>query len=299
MGTIRIALIAFLAACSTSAAWAQYGLYGSPETLRLPQQEAIQAEGAPINYPATAMSAPQATPVPAQAPAYYYPPQSPYRYPAQSPAAAMYQQYQPGAQYCYPTPASRPPLRTAAVDSAPMVQSMPNPPGLAAMSVAPAPAPVPAPAYGPSYATPAPQGSGMMNQMLAEQNCGSRGGCDNGGGGVYRGAVGQFAPSACGPGAEGGLSGVCGQGCFCPWYASVSALVLGRSDSRRLWTTYEDGNLPNQLMNTQFPMEWKWGGEVCLGHRFCWDGVPCAIEGTYWTTQSFTGRKPAPSPAAT
>ena len=107
---------------------------------------------------------------------------------------------------------------------------------------------------------------------------------------MYRGPVNQFEQSACAPYADGsGGSGVCGQGYFCPWYASVSALVMGRSDSRRLWTTYEDGNLPNQLMNSQFPMEWKWGGEVCVGHRFCWDCVPCAIEGTYWTTQSFTG----------
>ena len=40
MRTVRFALFTFLAACGTSTAWAQYGLYGSPETLSVPQPAA-------------------------------------------------------------------------------------------------------------------------------------------------------------------------------------------------------------------------------------------------------------------
>ncbi len=144
MQTIRIALITLLTACSTSAAWAQYGLYGSPEPLRLPQPGASSAEAAPINYPTTAMPAAQPAPV------YNYPPQPQYGYPAQPPAMAAYPQYQPGTQYYYPAPASRPPLRTAAVGPAPTSQPIPIPPGPAPEPTAavPALAPAPAPAAG-------------------------------------------------------------------------------------------------------------------------------------------------------
>jgi hypothetical protein len=244
-----------------------------------------------MSYPTTAMPASQ----PAAAPVSNYAPQAQYAYPAQPPAMATYQQqYQPAGQYYYP--ASRPPVRMAAVQPAPTSQPIPIAPGPVGTTPAPAPAPalVPAPAPAMGYTTPAPaacypaaapQGSGLMNQMLADPNAN---GCVNGGG-VYGGAVNQFQQAACAPGADGCGNGLCGQGYFCPWYASVSALVMGRSDSRRLWTTYEDGNLPNQLMNSQFPLEWKWGGEVRLGHRFCYECVPCAIEATYWTTQSFAG----------
>jgi hypothetical protein len=289
MQTIRISLIAFLAVCSTSAAWAQYGLYGSPDPLRLPQPAATLTDAAPMSYPATTTTASQAA-VPA-ASGYSSQSQYPqYSYPAQPPAMATYQQpYQPGAQYYYPAPANRPPVRMAAVQPAPTSQPMPIAPGPVGVPTAPAPAPMPVPAGG--YPTMAPQGSGLMNQMLADPNAN---GCVNGSGGAYRGSVNQFEQSACAPTADGSnCNGFCSQGYFCPWYASVSALVMGRSDSRRLWTSYEDGNLPNQIMNSQFPMEWKWGGEVRLGHRFCWDCVPCAIEGTYWTTQSFTGSQTA------
>ena len=64
MRTVRFALYTFLAACSTSTAWAQYGLYGSPETLSMPQQEATQSYPATANYPTTA---PMTPPVPTPA----------------------------------------------------------------------------------------------------------------------------------------------------------------------------------------------------------------------------------------
>ena len=68
MRTVRFALYTFLAACSALTAWAQYGLYGSPETLSVPQQPpAAQPYSAAANYPTTA--APMAQPAPT--PAYY------------------------------------------------------------------------------------------------------------------------------------------------------------------------------------------------------------------------------------
>ena len=109
----------------------------------------------------------------------------------------------------------------------------------------------------------------MMNPVLAEQGAGCVGGCTDSG--------------------NCGQSPLCGQDNCCPWYASLEAIVVGRSDGRRLWTSYEDGNLMNQLTNTQFGLQWKWGGEVKFGRRFCCDCVPYAVEVSYWTADPFTG----------
>ena len=81
MRTVRLALFLSLV-CSASAAWAQYGLYGAPQTLLVSQQELVQ---------------PYATPD-------YNPARPQYCYPAQTPVAVMYQPYQAGPQYRYPSP---------------------------------------------------------------------------------------------------------------------------------------------------------------------------------------------------
>jgi hypothetical protein len=132
----------------------------------------------------------------------------------------------------------------------------------------------------------------MMDQMLTEQN--SAAPCNNGYAngncnGAYRGAINQYEQSACGPGAEAcGYDGSCYS---CPWYGSVSALVLGRSDGRRIWTSYLDGHAETQLTNTQFGMPWKWGGEAQFGRRFCCGCTPYALEATFWSTEAFSGTK--------
>jgi hypothetical protein len=303
MRIVRIVSFAFLAACSTSAAWAQYGLYGSPETLSVPQQGATPAPAATANYPTTTPMA-QPAPGPAYAPAqpqygysaqpqygypaqpqygypaqpqYRYPAQPQYRYPAQPSATAAYQPYQPGAQYQYPAPYGRPPVRTAAVEQPMMVQPTPAAPAPPVATGGPVPT-----------VAPAPQGSGMMNQMLAEQGYGGCYGCENGG--AYRGAVGRYEQAACGPCAEGaGYDGYCGQGAYCPWYGSVMALVMGRTDGRRFWTSYLDGHPETQLANNQVGMAWQWGGEARFGHRFCCNCTPCALEATFWSTAAMTG----------
>jgi len=242
MRLLGIALFASLVVCSASAAWAQYGLYGSPDVLP------VQQQNVPANY---------ADPAQAPAPTTY----QAYRYPAQPPATATYQPHQPGAQYQYPSPATQPATWTAPAEQPALMQPMPAPPAAPA-----GPSPVNPPPQG--Y-VPFPQGSGMMNQMIAEQGSGCAGGCNDN--------------ANCGQGV------VCGQDCYCPWYASLSTIVVGRSDGRRLWTSYVDGDETTQLTNTQFGLQWKWGGEVRFGRRFCCDCVPYAVEASYWTADPFTG----------
>jgi hypothetical protein len=256
MKTARIMLFVFIAACSISTAWAQYGLYGTPESLPAPQSYAT-----PSSYPATAT--PIAQPAPVQS---YQPAQPQYRYPAQPAAMARYQPYQPGSQYRYPSPSARPQVRMAAVQQ---------------------PQPIPAPQAMP--VEPVPEDSGMMNQMLNDQNCNQQNcGQYNGNcGGAYRGAVNQYEQSACGPNAD--ACGYEGQCYSCPWYASISALALGRSEGRRLWTSHLDGHEEIQLANTQFGMPWKLGGEARIGRRFCCGCTPYALEATFWSTEAFSG----------
>ncbi|MCE5266764.1 MAG: hypothetical protein LLG00_02625 [Planctomycetaceae bacterium] len=303
MKLFRIALFASLAACAASAAWAQYGLYGAPEPLRVPQQnpapvyetpayapQGYQAAayaapaGYPTNYPTTA--APMAQPV--AGPTYYQPsptysPYPPTQYRAAPQTTAMYQPYQTAPQYRNPNVYSRPTSQTMAAGQGGAAQTMPAPP---AGPVAAAPAPVADFEYAP---TPAPQGSGITNQMLAEQGglSGDPSACS-----PYRGSLDRFERAACNPSCEGSSCDVgCQQACGCQWYAGISALALTRSDSPRLWTTYRDGHEETQLMNSQFGTDWSWGGEARFGRRFCCGCVPYAIEATYWTTEAITGER--------
>lgn len=305
MRWFRIALFASVAACTVSAAWAQYGLYGAPETLRVPQQEAAFYEtpasvpasqpsaataGYPAtNYPATAVPTTQPAPQPNYyQPAAQYPQYQPGQYPpaqyraVQPQATAMYQPYQAGQQYRYPNPYERPAVqRMAAAGQTTVTPSVPRP------SMAPANPPMVGAEYDypPAAPVPAPQGSGVTNQMLAEQ--GYDGSPDNGG--PYRGAVERYERAACNPGCDDCVGDSCQAGCCSPWYAGISALVLGRTDAPRVWTTYRDGYNETQLMNTQFGMQWACGGEVRLGRRFCCGCVPYAVEASYWTTEAMTG----------
>jgi hypothetical protein len=163
---------------------------------------------------------------------------------------------QSGAQYQSPAPGAQ-----SAAWTAPAEQAVP------------APAPNPAIVGQPSRGYAQPQGSGMVNQMLAEQGNGC--GCGDG---------------SCG-------QSVCSGPCYDNlWYTSVSALALTRGPGRRLWTSSE--KYPNeaiQIGNSDVPMAWSWGGEVQLGRRFCCDCTPCAIEATFWTTTAFNGSETSTS----
>jgi len=68
---------------------------------------------------------------------------------------------------------------------------------------------------------------------------------------------------------------------------AVNGLVMGRNHANRLWTTYEFGQERNQLMHTDFGLEWRGGVEIRFGRRFCCDRW--ALEATYWTLGQFEG----------
>jgi hypothetical protein len=227
----RIALLVVLTVYSASAAWAQYGLYGSPETLRIPQTNAPQG-GTGGNYAV----------------------------PATYPDTATVQQIPP------------PPAAPVGYGQAP---------------VSPAPALSAASPQAPITPIPAPAGQ-KYNGYGAVQDAN----------GPYRGAMDCYERAACGQTADN-CGSVCSSTCCCPWYASLSGLMLGRSESRRLWTTHKTGEDTDQMSNSQFGMQWKWGGEIRFGRRFCCECVPCAVEATYWSTESFYGMQSTINPDGT
>ena len=313
MRILRVAALACLASGCAASAFAQYGLYGSPEVLPVGQQNpgVVSASGysAPAAYPGMT--------VPAQPGPVYAQPQ--YRYPAQPQATAMYQPARQPAPQQYPQYSPYPPVQQPArwsgtyargMAAAPQVAPQPAPQMQPAQQMMPVP-PMPVPPPTPNGQMPAPenmampnepaqqQGQGVTNQMLAEPGCyggaAYYNGCDNGCG-PYRGAVGRFEQAACGGSACGDCGGD-GCGACSPWYASVMALTLSRGDGRRLWTSYESGNSLNQLTNTQdVHMPWKWGGELTFGRRFCWCCNTWAVQATYWSTEAMTGNLCTVSP---
>lgn len=237
-----------------TAVGSDFGLYGTPEMLNLSQPNPAAAGygvgATPASYPAGRVAPPAQT-VPAVR--YVGAPLPQYANPL-VPAA-------PAGRYAGASVEQAPPLT-------------------------PFPSPLEAPGESPQVFGYAPDGAGYpevhgyYGQAVAGE-CGGCGvpGCQGGGIGQ---AVGGFEQAAC-----GGYG--CGVGVCCPWYASVSALVMGRNDANRLWTTYEWQNDPNQEEHTQFALRWRWGGEIRVGRRFC--GDTWAVEATYWTLDSFEGSR--------
>ncbi len=288
-----------------------YTYPAQPQQYSYPAQPQMPAQA--YSYPASSPAQPQAVvptysyPAQPQAPTYAYPAQPQYRYPAQAQTTARprysaqvpnrypvqpqpttaYQPYQAGAQYRYPGPyAARTPMRTAAVEPiAPTPQPIPAPPGQPMPPAATGPMPSESPALQGQSLTPQP----MQNQNYVDNGCGQVYG-GNGCGQVYGGNGGCFEQSVNGTYPNGcGDNPFCEQDSYCAWYASVSALALGRSDGRDFWTSYRTGDEREQGGNTRFPMSWKWGGEVRIGRRFCCCCNPCALEAVYWTTDAFSG----------
>ena len=253
----RIVVFLLFMAYNASAAWAQYGLYGSPDMLRLPQPAAGQDSTAPQTYPGAANpsvpSAPAYQPAtggqprlggPATSADQVTPASYSQQYYLQPTATAAYPN-QPPAQYSYSNPYASTPTGAAAAGGQPGAQ---------------------------------PQADGQ-----GANGCGA-----NNSGTPYRPAVDGYERAA--------TNGACADGAicwqpagYCSWYASVSALVLDRSEARTLWTSYNPSNLTQQGGNSQFPLSCGWGGEVEFGRRFCWNCVPYAIDVTYWTTTDQTG----------
>jgi len=194
-------------------------------------------------------------------------------------------------------PAAYPPARAAATGYArPLIQTAAADPDVG-IPMEPAPPAAPGATAGPSPAYTAAPGcqSGMPSAGCCEpclpDCCGQpMPDCCGGGdcGGCLSRAVRCFEQKVLGCGDD------CGDGCGCtsracsPWYASACALVMGRNDPNRLWTSYETGNEAHQLTHTQdIELRWRWGGEIRFGRRFCCGQR--AWEATYWTLDEFSG----------
>ena len=111
-----------------------------------------------------------------------------------------------------------------------------------------------------------------MNQMLEE-------------------STGWSVPGFAGPGFGPGQP--CGEPsgpCFQPqWYVSAAGLIMTRDKANCLWTTYETGNNPNQIMRfNDARLDWRGGFEVKIGRRFG-DCGQWAVEGDYWRIDGFEG----------
>jgi hypothetical protein len=239
-------MLVFLVALggATSNAWAQYGLYGSPELLRLspatgdappPEQLPDNSIGQPIQA-----SAQQAATVPD------YPVAVEQRNPSPTYAAAAKPNLAPPA---------------------------PKLPPAARRSTAPTP----------SSLAPVPDSPSMTNQLLDEMGgYGQGSGC--GPGEVANGC----APGRC----DSGRADACAEACLdtqCDslWYASAAAIMFTRDQGNRVWTTFEEDNNPNQLMNTNdAKLGWEPGYEIKFGRRFCC-GI-WAIEASVWRIDGFT-----------
>jgi hypothetical protein len=235
MRTVRIACFCCVVAAAVTPCWAQFGLYGSPEVLRMPQPA---REAAPLGGYATQAVYP-AAPV----------------NPATYPAARGPTLYQPYVQAVATDPAT----------------------GAAVRRVVPQTAVLAEPAESPVMSSPSDAKSPNVIQQMTE---------DAGGNGCYTGPLRMYDQAACN-GCDGGCGDMCG-GCRSPWYGGVSALVMTRDQPNRVWFSYENGNDVNQTQNNQnIEMDWKWGGEVRFGRRFCCD--QWAVEAAYWTLSPFEG----------
>jgi hypothetical protein len=264
--------------CATAGvAQAQYGLYGSPEILRLPQTQ-------PKLLPA---SGSQAQPsYPATAPRSLYPTtavsEQPSRLPA-APARSVYATAYPPADPGYSTH---------------LVQAANDAPS---KKPAGAPTKAPKPQGKPKLQKPEPpsRAGGVVDQMLDEADRHAAGGCAQGdcnwlpdpGCGAFDEAV-HHAPAdayGCGIGYDD-----CWQ---CPWYVGAKGLIMGRNQANKVWTSHDPDQESNQLTNTNdIPLQWRGGGEIRFGREFCcgmW-----AVEATYWTLSPFSGMRSTTPPGA-
>jgi hypothetical protein len=278
-------MILFLGANLTNFAWAQSGFYGAPDPLRVPQQTQPAQQQAVAPYAASTGSAP----------AGYSPQVAPYTVPnvyAQPTQYAPQQGYAPQPTLNQPAayPSANPAYRTASAPRPAYIAQQPQP----ALAAPASPQPMPDPM--PMYNEPLPQQNGSVtNQMLSEQGQTGTGNCDgyvsyNPTSGPCRTAVDQYQGAACSTEVATGCNS-------CPWYASLTGLALTRTKGNQLWTTYETNAIAEQILNTQqAESNWKFGGEIRFGRRFCTTSCdPCnanpasywAIEANYWTIDPF------------
>lgn len=270
MKIFRLFSIIFFIASSCSIAWAQYGLYGSPDSLRITQQPAaVPYDNYPAAHAGQTGSAPGVYPqqvAPYAAPSGYVAQQTPYAAPAANSTP------DPVYRTAY---ASRP-YSTETADDMPAL----NEPSM-------------------------PQNSNLTNLMLSERGQMGTGGSNgyvspNSSGGACRTGVEQYQAAACGV-----ETGCCYDAC--PWYVSLSALAMSRNNANNLWAANDP--FPNEYNQYPVDAEssWKMGGEIRFGRRFCACGCdPCnsassgywALEADYWTLCPFEGTSSVMNPNA-
>jgi len=268
---LLIAVCAGLTGLCATAAQAQFGLYGAPEILPIPQVQTSYA--APQAHAASAQ--PVARAVNESSAATWSPwlqqtsATIPDAYTARQPEPPEPPSFLEADKFAGPRPAANP------ASGYPLLGPMPT-------STPAAPA------------MPGGTQSSLISQMLEQ--------VDGGDGAAAYPAAESYPSTGCGGFGEPGgcystpvaafegmaFSGLCGGGC-CPWYASVAYLTMGRNEANRVWTTYEDGNLPNQIGHSNMAsLTFEHGYEVRVGRRFgaCrqW-----ALEGVYWWLSSFNG----------
>ncbi len=75
--------------------------------------------------------------------------------------------------------------------------------------------------------------------------------------------------------------------CVPTWYVTARGLVMTRADRpNKVWVSYETDDNPHQMMHTQKDLDWRGGGEIRFGRRFCCGSY--ALEAAYWTLDPFT-----------
>ena len=93
---------------------------------------------------------------------------------------------------------------------------------------------------------------------------------------------------------EGGPDGNCGDDCYqdamcnecCDdccynWYGSLAALIMTRDRGNKVFTTYDNNDINNQVFHTQeADVDWEGGFEFTVGRRIC---CTHGLEFTYWT----------------
>lgn len=106
-------------------------------------------------------------------------------------------------------------------------------------------------------------------------SCGVGGAC---GGSGYGMGMSPFGAAIAGTGMTGFANG---------FYAQVGALFLHRDTPNKVWTTFDETNQANQLMNTQQAKPGTgFGGQITIGHCL---GCNYAVEFTYWGLSTMTG----------
>jgi hypothetical protein len=71
------------------------------------------------------------------------------------------------------------------------------------------------------------------------------------------------------------------------WYGYVGGLIMNRNQPNKYWTTYNQANNNDQVLNTaQAEDRWTGGGEIRIGHSF---GCDCGLEATYWGVWNMHG----------